>query len=149
MWQRRLAALLTATTALAGLVTTTAPAALALTGTAVERGGNPLTFVLIGDVPYGDVQRAQFPALVADVNADPKVRMVLHAGDVKNGGSACSDERFADLTALFDTFEDPFVLTPGDNEWTDCHRTAAGSYLPTERLEAVRHYFFRRPGARR
>lgn len=38
------------------------------------------------------------------------------------------------------------MLTPGDNEWTDCHRTAAGNYLPTERLEAVRRFFFPRAG---
>jgi hypothetical protein len=38
------------------------------------------------------------------------------------------------------------VLTPGDNEWTDCHRPAAGRYLPTERLEAVRQVFFPDPG---
>jgi hypothetical protein len=28
------------------------------------------------------------------------VKMVLHAGDVKNGSSTCNDERFADLAAL-------------------------------------------------
>ena len=146
MWRRQLAALLVATAAVTGLVSTTAPAVPADTGTAVEGAGNQLTFALIGDTPYGDIERAQFPALVAAVNADPQVRMVLHAGDVKNGKSTRDDERFADLAALFDTFEGPLVLTPGDNEWTDCYRTAAGSYLPTERLEAVRHHFFRRPG---
>jgi len=101
---------------------------------------------LLGDTPYGDDQRAQFPALVERINADPAVRMVLHAGDVKNGSSTCDDARFADLAALYGTFRDPFVLTPGDNEWTDCHRAAAGGYLPTERLEAVRRYFFPKPG---
>ena len=146
MWRRRLTALLVATAAVTGAVTTTASAVVPDTGTTVEGAGNPFTFALIGDTPYGDVQRAQFPALATAINADPQVRMVLHAGDVKNGKSSCSDERFADLTALFNTFKDPFVLTPGDNEWTDCYRTADGSYLPTERLQAVRHYFFRRPG---
>ncbi len=148
MWRRRLDALFVATATVSGLGATTAPGVLAATDTAVEGAGNrnTLTFALIGDTPLGDVQRAQFPALVAAVNADPRVRMVLHAGDVKNGKSTCDDERFADLKALFDTFDDPFVLTPGDNDWTDCYRTAAGSYLPTERLEAVRHRFFRRPG---
>lgn len=101
---------------------------------------------VLGDTPYGAAQRAQFPALVDDINADPSVRLVLHAGDVKNGSSTCDDARFADLAGLYDTFADPFVLTPGDNEWTDCHRTAAGSYLPTERLEAVRRTFFPVPG---
>jgi hypothetical protein len=112
-----------------------------------QRGtGHEFTFALLGDTPYGDAQRAEFPALVKTINADPGVRMVLHAGDVKNGSSTCDDARFADLAALYDTFEDPFVLTPGDNEWTDCHRTPAGGYLPTERLDAVRRAFFPRPG---
>ncbi len=38
------------------------------------------------------------------------------------------------------------MLTPGDNEWTDCHRTAAGGYVPTERLDAVRDVFYPRAG---
>ncbi len=118
------------------------PAAFGESG---ESGG-PLTFALLGDTPYGDAQRVQFPALVNKINADPRVRMVLHAGDVKNGSSTCDDARFADLSALYGTFRDPFVLTPGDNEWTDCHRPAAGGYLPTERLRAVREVFFPEPG---
>lgn len=109
-------------------------------------GSGSVTFALIGDTPYGDAQRAVFPTLVDTINADPRVRFVLHTGDVKNGSSTCDDARFADLAALFDTFADPFVLTPGDNEWTDCHRTAAGGYLPTERLEAVRRVFYPHAG---
>jgi hypothetical protein len=124
---------------------------LALTITAAPapagaHGASPVTFALLGDTPYGDEQRATFPALVRRINADDDVRFVLHAGDVKNGSSTCDDARFADLAALFGTFDDPFVLTPGDNEWTDCHRTAAGGYLPTERLEAVRRVFYPRAG---
>jgi hypothetical protein len=72
--------------------------------------------------------------------------MVLHAGDIKTGSSTCDDARFARLEALFGTFRDPFVLTSGDNEWTDCHRPAAGRYVPTERLEKVRQEFFPQPG---
>lgn len=120
-----------------------APAAA---GAPVNSGAGPLTFALLGDTPYGDAQRAQFPALLGEINDDPKVRLVLHAGDVKDGSSTCDDARFADLGALYDGFSDPFVLTPGDNEWTDCHRAAAGRFLPTERLEAVRRYFFPQAG---
>ena len=36
--------------------------------------------------------------------------------------------------AGFPAVADPVVYTPGDNEWTDCHRASAGGYLPTERL---------------
>jgi hypothetical protein len=34
------------------------------------------------------------------------------------------------------------VYSPGDNEWTDCHRILAGAYDPLERLEALRTVFF-------
>jgi hypothetical protein len=129
------------TALLAGVAPTTAAAA-----PGGPRGAAPTTIALLGDTPYGDAQREQFPALVADVNDDPRIRMVLHAGDVKSGSTTCDDARFADLAALYGTFEDPFVLTPGDNEWTDCHRTAAGGYLPTERLAAVREIFYAEPG---
>ncbi|MES9536611.1 metallophosphoesterase [Actinomadura sp. NPDC000600] len=117
---------------------------LVVPGTAEAQAdrGRPVTFALIGDTPYGDAQRAAFPALVSDVNGDRRIRFVLHAGDVKNGSSTCDDARFADLAGLFGTFQAPFVLTPGDNEWTDCHRTAAGGYLPTERLDKVRKVFY-------
>jgi len=46
---------------------------------------------------------------------------------------------------LFRRFEPPLIYTPGDNEWTDCHRILAGRYNPIERLERLRQIFF--PGA--
>lgn len=104
------------------------------------------TLALIGDTPYGAEQAARFPDLRADINGDPDVRLVLHAGDVKGGSERCDDALFAARQDLYDAFEDPFVLTPGDNEWTDCHRAAAGSYLPTERLARMREVFFPHPG---
>ena len=42
----------------------------------------------------------------------------------------------------------PLLYTPGDNEWTDCHRPAAGRYNPLERLDAVRATFFDALGSR-
>ena len=100
------------------------------------------TYAVIGDTPYGDEQEAAFPRLVADVNDDPDVSRVVHLGDIKNGSSTCDDERFLRLRDLFATFDDPFLLTPGDNEWTDCHRPAAGGYVPTERLAKLRELFY-------
>ena len=107
---------------------------------------NATTLAVIGDTPYGDRQVAESPALVNDINEDPKVRTVLHVGDIKNGSSTCDDNRFLALRTLYDTFKDPFVYTPGDNEWTDCHRAAAGRYVPTERLAKIRELFFPTPG---
>ena len=100
------------------------------------------TLAIIGDTPYGDAQEAAFPRLVSDVNDDPDVGTVVHLGDVKNGSSTCDDERLLRLRALFETFDDPFLYTPGDNEWTDCHRPAGGGYVPTERLARLRALFY-------
>lgn len=105
-----------------------------------------LTLAVIGDTPYGDAQEAAFPRLSAAVNADRRVRRVLHLGDIKNGSSTCDDDRFERVRGLFDGFRMPFVLTPGDNDWTDCHRTNNGAYIPTERLAALRRVFYPRPG---
>jgi hypothetical protein len=101
---------------------------------------------MIGHVPYGDELQARFPTFVAGINADPDVRMVTHLGDIKSGSTTCDDPRYATIRGDFDGFADPLVYTPGDNEWTDCHRVNNGAYRPLERLAAVRSLFFPRPG---
>jgi len=114
-----------------------------------EHAKRPFTFAVIGDTPYGPAKLAEFPALVAEINADPAVSFVAHVGDIKAGkNAACTDEYFTTVRALFDTFADPLVYTPGDNEWTDCHAAGKnnGLYTPTERLAKVRELFFPTPG---
>jgi hypothetical protein len=110
---------------------------------------SPYTMAVIGDTPYGPVKLAEFPSLVALINADPAVRLVAHVGDIKAGSSSpCTDEYFAMIRGLFNGFDDPFAYTPGDNEWTDCHVALKnnGLYTPTERLQKVRELFFDVPG---
>jgi hypothetical protein len=96
--------------------------------------------------PYGQPQIDNFPNDVAEINADPDVRLVVHLGDIKNGPSLRDTAYFQQIRAGFDQFEDPLVYTPGDNEWTDCHRPSNGGYTPTERLDTLRQVFFDRPG---
>ena len=125
----------------------TAPAALA--GDDDHRGrqhDGAQTLAVIGDIPYGPDLVAEFPADIAQINADPDVGRVLHLGDIKDGGSRCDTTYFQARLADFQTFADPLVYTPGDNEWTDCHRASNGGYLPTERLATIRSLFFPKPG---
>ena len=114
------------------------------------RGFGAFEFALIGDVPYdGGVPGAPYPPLdrvIDEVNADRGIRWVLHAGDIKSGSTRCSDELFLDRLARYNRFRRPFVLTPGDNEWTDCHRVNNGEYQPLERLAKLREVFFPEPG---
>lgn len=104
------------------------------------------SFALIGDTPYGSVQETRFDQVIADVNAARNVRFVLHVGDVKAGSERCDDALLRRRFDQFQTFADGFVITPGDNDWTDCHRTNNGNYLPTERLATFRTIFFPQPG---
>jgi hypothetical protein len=139
---RRLLALAAALAALGSPL-----AALGSDGKPIRPHSNkPVTMAVIGDTPYGDAQIAAFPSLVADINEDPAADLVLHVGDIKNGSSLCTDAYFALIRGYFDSFEDPFALTPGDNEWTDCHRANNGGYEPLERLAALRSVFYPEPG---
>jgi hypothetical protein len=136
--------LASAATALSALALTAAGAAAVPADAASPAPG--YSFAVIGDVPYGEDQIAAFPGWIRQINADPAVRAVVHVGDIKNGSSVCSDDYFSMIRADFDTFEDPLVYTPGDNEWTDCHRANNGAYNPLERLAKVRETFFDQPG---
>lgn len=135
------------------LAVTLGVALLVPAGTALaDRGGQgrpergPYTFAVIGDIPYGAEQLAQFPAVVDQINADPDVELVDHLGDIKSGSTECTDAYFSRIRSEFDRFADPLVYTPGDNEWTDCHRPNNGAYDPLERLGAIRSTFFDEPG---
>ncbi|MCB9946501.1 MAG: metallophosphoesterase [Rhodospirillaceae bacterium] len=102
----------------------------------------PFTFVALGDMPYylpEDYQR--FERLIDAINAAAPV-FSIHVGDTKSGGSECSDAMLQATLDRFMLFQQPLVYTPGDNEWTDCHRASAGGYDPRERLARVREMHF-------
>jgi len=99
------------------------------------------SFVALGDMPYGEAAQPAYERLIAQVNAvDPA--FTIHVGDIKGGGAVCSDARFQAEHDNFMRYAGAVIYTPGDNEWTDCHRKAAGGYDPLERLAAVRSVFF-------
>ena len=103
------------------------------------------SFMALGDMPYnlpGDY--AAFDRLIARVNA-LRPAFTLHVGDIINGQTRCDDALFARVRDMFATFDGPLVYTPGDNEWTDCHRPNSGRFDPIERLAFVRRMFFPDP----
>lgn len=134
LWKKRLGALLGALT----LFVLTAGAASA---------DKPFTFVALGDMPYGKPAKVYppFKALIGQINA-LKPAFTVHVGDTKSGSTPCSDKMLLDQLDFMNSFDAPLVYTPGDNEWTDCHRKKAGRFDPVERLAFLRkHYFSRGP----
>ena len=102
-------------------------------------------FALIGDMPYQDVDVRKFEHLIDDLNDDRKIKWVMHTGDIKTGSTPCTDEYFTNRFNLYQRIQKPFIITPGDNEWTDCHRKACGGFDPLERLSALRTLFYKQP----
>lgn len=105
--------------------------------------GYDFRFFAIGDMPYHlpeDFQR--FERLIGAVNQENPA-FTVHVGDIKSGGTPCSEEYFLKIHDYFQQFQNPLIYTPGDNEWTDCHRSGAGSYDPLERLEKIRELFYK------
>jgi hypothetical protein len=134
------------------------------------------TLAVYGDAPYGvdpadDSQVVATPAFIASVNADPDVSTVLHVGDIHSGKQFCTQTYDQTVFDLWTQFQDPLVYTPGDNEWSDCHKVAEGGGLynpatgqidyvrdgagqpvdyakgdPIANLDLVRSLFFPHPG---
>ena len=99
-------------------------------------------FAAIGDQHYGAAGIAKWPALQSSINRSTSVQFVVHTGDIKSGSTRCDDAMFAGRRDDFNKFEMPMMLTPGDNEWTDCHRENNGSYDSLERLDYLRRIFY-------
>lgn len=127
------------------LATALAAFAIGLLSPVPAATGEPVRIVAMGDVPYRVPEDyGRFERLIAAVNREHPA-LVIHIGDIKSGSTPCTDARYLRIRDYFATVDAPLVYTPGDNEWTDCHRPAAGSMDPIERLASLRSLFFAPP----
>jgi len=104
--------------------------------------GERFHFCVLGDMPYylpADYER--FDHVIERVNLEDPA-FTVHVGDTKSGASPCSEENYQRTWEQFTQFDHPLIYTPGDNEWTDCHRAAAGGWDPLGRLSLIRERFF-------
>ena len=112
----------------------------------------PFQFGLIGDTGYSTEGIEGFNRLLASINA-ADLAFVVHVGDFENDGRAytrnpsagpmpCTDESFRAVYDSFQSLKHPLILTPGDNDWTDCHGVNARQFDPLELLAKVRTMFF-------
>ena len=126
---------------------------------------NALTVAVYGDLPYGltrddTTQTDKTLAFISTINDDPQVDLVLHVGDIHSGKQFCTEAYDQQIFDFWTTFKNPVVYTPGDNEWSDCHKPAEGGHVhdvsgnpvdyadgdPIANLDLVRSIFFADPG---
>ena len=107
-------------------------------------------FAVIGDQQYTAADERNFPNLMSALN-DANPAFVVHVGDLQgdyngytegDGNPPCTDETMAHLKRLFEKSKQPFIVTPGDNDWTDCHKRKVDPFDPMDRLAKVREVFF-------
>jgi hypothetical protein len=118
--------------------------AMLLTGCAstAPRSDASYTFGLWGDMPYkkaGD--DTKLPAVIQSMNQSD-IAFSIYDGDIKDGSSKCTDDVYTDALKMFNSLAKPVVYVPGDNEWTDCHRSNNGGYNAQERLAHLRRVMF-------
>lgn len=123
---------------------TAAVLALGLSACATSPGAQHGTysFGLWGDMPYkkaGD--ESKLPAVLQSINQS-NIAFSIYDGDIKDGSSKCTDDIYTDAVKMFGTLVKPVVYVPGDNEWTDCHRTNNGGFDGLERLKHLRKIMF-------
>lgn len=102
----------------------------------------PFKFIALGDMPYTIPQDYErYDRLIQHINSlNPAFSIFI--GDTKSGSTPCSDDYNKIVENYFNQYNSPLFYTPGDNEWTDCHRPLAGAYDPIERLQNLRQRFF-------
>jgi len=100
----------------------------------------PYAIGLWGDLPYSDQQaNVGVPNLIADMNSQ-KLIFTVHDGDLKAGSTECTDAVYLRAIGYFNSLKGAAMFTPGDNDWTDCDRTAG--YNSLAQLDKERKLFF-------
>ncbi len=127
----------------------TAVATLLISALAGQVQAQKFQFAAIGDTGYSRKSEEEFSRMIAAMNKED-LAFVVHVGDFEadprpyqRNPSAismpCTDESYRKVLAQFQESRHPFIMTPGDNDWTDCHLLKID---PLERLAKVRETFF-------
>lgn len=125
---------------LAMLLPMAAPAASKSTKPATDTPA-AFTFTVIGNVPERAEDVAPAHALLDAIDAEHPA-FVVHLGNLKGRDESCSDTLLEARHDLLDSLITPVIYIPGDHDWSDCQRPAAGGFDPVERLLRLRELFY-------
>jgi hypothetical protein len=92
-----------------------------------------LGFGVLGDAPYSQGEVERLERVIDEMNAE-KLEFVVHVGDIGSSPQACQDAWLSARKAQFARIRHPFLLIPGDNEWSNCAN-------PIGRLRQWRSFF--------
>lgn len=124
----------------------------AIAGCTTMQGEARHSFGVIGDTPYTKVQEREYQNVLKALNT-AELAFVVHVGDVQfdarpyNQNPAiasmpCVEESYKAIYDSFQSVRHPLILTPGDNDWTDCWPLKAKKVDPLELLAGIRSRFY-------
>ena len=135
-----------------GVAPVLALAMLAFTTPNASAQSAKFQFGILGDTDYSFKMEKELPKIMAEMNkAD--LSFVVHVGDFEADPRSynknptkismpCVEKNFKRVQAVFQTSKHPFLLTPGDNDWTDCSKLKAQKVNPLEALAMIRSMFY-------
>lgn len=103
-------------------------------------------FLVMADMPYTSVDHQRLAPqgkLYKHVQVTEHA-FLMHLGDMKAGSETCTDERLIQNKALLRQIsKQPFIYTPGDNDWTDCDRkNLSPNFDELARLDFIKSLMF-------
>ncbi|OVZ64220.1 hypothetical protein CDO44_02290 [Pigmentiphaga sp. NML080357] len=124
----------------AGLACPALPATAATNPESPYAARQGFAFALLGNVPFNNADETIVAQMLGQFGTETD--LAIHTGNVKGRDERCDDETYIRRHTLLNASPVPLVLAPGENDWADCDRAAAGQYGPVERLNRLRELFF-------
>jgi hypothetical protein len=81
--------------------------------------GATVVFGVLGDAPYSKGEIERLDGVIGEMNAE-KLDFVVHVGDIGANVQACTDRWLLERKQQLAKIRHPFLLLPGDNEWSNC-----------------------------
>jgi hypothetical protein len=125
---------------------------IAITSQSAAAQERAFQFALIGDTAYSNQEEREFERVLVALNKN-ELAFVIHVGDFQNdprphnrnpdrSSVPCVEDTYKRVLASFQSVRHPFILTPGDNDWTDCHHLKSVKIDPLDALATVRKMFY-------
>ena len=102
---------------------------------------NAISFAVLANIPSSVTYEDETQNMLQWIAEAGQVHFIVDLGNVRGADESCGNALFARRQALLNATPAPLVFVPGVRDWVDCARPGAGSFDPTERLDAVRDLF--------
>jgi hypothetical protein len=86
--------------------------------------GQPITFSVTGDVPYGKSETLMFQQQAANHNKYSASAFFVHVGDIFLGG--CDESKYSQMASMMKGLAVPAYIVPGNHETIDCRSPVQG-----------------------